>query len=36
VDVESLISATYPLDEGLAAFEQAQEEGMLKVLLEIR
>jgi threonine dehydrogenase-like Zn-dependent dehydrogenase len=36
VDVESLIRATYPLDEGLAAFERAQEEGMLKVLLEMR
>jgi threonine dehydrogenase-like Zn-dependent dehydrogenase len=36
VDVESLISATYPLDEGLAAFERAQEEGTLKVLLEMR
>ena len=35
VDVESLISATYPLDEGLAAFERAQKKGMLKVLLEM-
>jgi alcohol dehydrogenase len=35
VDVESLISATYPLDEGLAAFERAQEKGTLKVLLEM-
>ncbi|NIO68059.1 MAG: zinc-binding dehydrogenase, partial [Anaerolineae bacterium] len=35
VDVESLISATYPLDEGLAAFEQAQEKGTLKVLLDL-
>ena len=33
VDVESLISATYLLDEGLAAFEQAHEKGTLKVLL---
>jgi alcohol dehydrogenase len=33
VDVESLISATYLLDDGLAAFEQAQEKGTLKVLL---
>jgi alcohol dehydrogenase len=33
VDVESLVSATYPLDGGLAAFEQAQKKGMLKVLL---
>jgi len=35
VEVESLISATYPLYEGLAAFEQAQEKGTLKVLLEM-
>jgi threonine dehydrogenase-like Zn-dependent dehydrogenase len=35
VDVESLISATYHLDEGLAAFEQAQEKGTLKVLLDL-
>jgi len=33
VDVESLISATYLLDDGLAAFERAQERGTLKVLL---
>ncbi len=36
VDVESLISATYPLDEGLTAFEQAQKKGTLKVLLKIQ
>jgi threonine dehydrogenase-like Zn-dependent dehydrogenase len=35
VDVESLISAIYPLDEGLAAFEQVQEKGTLKVLLTL-
>ena len=35
VDVESLVSATYPLDGGLAAFEQAQKKGMLKVLLDM-
>jgi len=35
VDVESLISATYPLDDGLAAFKRAQEKGTLKVLLEM-
>ncbi len=34
VDVESLISAVYPLADGLAAFRRAQERGMLKVLLE--
>jgi len=33
VDVESLIAATYPLDEGLAAFEHARAKGTLKVLL---
>ena len=33
VDVESLIHATYPLDDGLAAFERAVEPGVLKVLL---
>ncbi len=35
VDVQPLIHATYPLIEGLAAFEQAQSRGVLKVLLEI-
>ena len=35
VDVESLIHATFPLDEGLAAFEQAQAPGVLKVLLSV-
>jgi alcohol dehydrogenase len=35
VDVESLISATYPLGGGLAAFEEAQKKGALKVLLDI-
>jgi alcohol dehydrogenase len=35
VDVESLVSVTCPLDEGLAAFERAQEKGILKVLLDI-
>ena len=33
VDVESLITATYPLDEALAAFEHARAKGTLKVLL---
>ena len=33
VDVEPLIHATYPLDDGLAAFKQAQMPGVLKVLL---
>ncbi len=33
VDVEPLIQATFPLDDGLAAFEQAAAPGVLKVLL---
>jgi threonine dehydrogenase-like Zn-dependent dehydrogenase len=33
VDVESLIHATFSLDEGLAAFEQAVAPGVLKVFL---
>jgi threonine dehydrogenase-like Zn-dependent dehydrogenase len=33
VDVESLIQARYPLNEGLAAFERAATRGTLKVLL---
>lgn len=35
VDVEPLIHARYPLEEGLSAFERAQQRGVLKVLLEI-
>lgn len=35
VDVESLIYGCYPLLDGLAAFEQAQQRGVLKVLLDI-
>ncbi|MEO8397576.1 MAG: zinc-binding dehydrogenase, partial [Chloroflexota bacterium] len=35
IDVESLIEARYPLDEGLKAIECAAERGTLKVLLEI-
>ncbi|WP_427158952.1 MDR/zinc-dependent alcohol dehydrogenase-like family protein [Aliinostoc sp. HNIBRCY26] len=35
VDVKPLIHATYPLNEGLEAFTQAQRRGVLKVLLEI-
>lgn len=35
VDVQPLIHATYPLIEGLAAFEHAQGRGVLKILLEI-
>ena len=35
VAVESLVSAIYPLDEGLAAFERAQKKETLKVILDI-
>ncbi|HEY9752009.1 MAG TPA: zinc-binding dehydrogenase, partial [Coleofasciculaceae cyanobacterium] len=35
VDVESLICDRYPLLDGLTAFEQAQQRGVLKVLLDI-
>jgi alcohol dehydrogenase len=34
VDVEPLIEATYPLDEGVAAFEHARTRGALKVLVK--
>ena len=33
VDVESMIQARYPLDEGLAAFERAAVKGTLKVIV---
>ncbi|BBD62263.1 zinc-containing alcohol dehydrogenase superfamily protein [Nostoc sp. HK-01] len=35
VDVKPLIHAHYPLTEALAAFEEAQRRGVLKVLLEV-
>lgn len=35
VDVQPLIHARYPITQGLAAFENAQSRGVLKVLLEI-
>jgi len=35
VDVERLIQARYPLNEGLQAFDHAQRRGVLKVLVEI-
>jgi threonine dehydrogenase-like Zn-dependent dehydrogenase len=35
IDVSPLIHARYPLDDALSAFEQAQQKGMLKVLLEM-
>ncbi|HLG73191.1 MAG TPA: alcohol dehydrogenase catalytic domain-containing protein [Chloroflexota bacterium] len=34
VDPRPLISAVYPLEEGLAAFDRAQQPGVLKVLLK--
>jgi len=35
VDVQSLIQAHYPLEDGLAAFDRAQTKGTLKVLLHM-
>jgi threonine dehydrogenase-like Zn-dependent dehydrogenase len=35
LDVRSLISARYPLDDGLAAFQQAEQRGVLKVLVSM-
>ncbi|WP_019507689.1 zinc-binding dehydrogenase [Pleurocapsa sp. PCC 7319] len=35
VDVTSLIETTYPLEQGLDAFEHAQQRGVLKVLLKM-
>ncbi len=35
VDVSSLISARYSLDDGLAAFEHAGQRGVLKVLVRV-
>ncbi len=35
VDVDALIDARYPLEEGIAAFEHAAQKGTLKVILEI-
>ncbi|MGB3534319.1 MAG: alcohol dehydrogenase catalytic domain-containing protein [Microcoleaceae cyanobacterium] len=35
IDVEPLIQARYPLDEGLDAFEVAQKRGTMKVLLQM-
>ena len=35
VDVQPLISAQFSLDEGLAAFEYAQQRGVLKVLVKV-
>jgi threonine dehydrogenase-like Zn-dependent dehydrogenase len=35
LDVNHLIQTRYPLDEAIAAFDRAQERGVLKVLLEI-
>jgi threonine dehydrogenase-like Zn-dependent dehydrogenase len=35
VDVQPLISARYTLDEGLEAFDRAQQRGVLKVLVRV-
>jgi threonine dehydrogenase-like Zn-dependent dehydrogenase len=35
IDVKPLINSTFPLDEGIAAFEKAKTKGVMKVLLEI-
>ena len=35
IDIRPLISATYALDEGLAAFEYAEQKGVLKVLVRV-
>ncbi|MBE3561563.1 MAG: zinc-binding dehydrogenase, partial [Ktedonobacteraceae bacterium] len=35
VDVRPLISASYPLDEGITAFERAAQKGVLKVLIRV-
>src|SRR5713226_8357982 len=35
VDVRPLISAYYPLDEGLIAFKHAEQKGVLKVLMRV-
>jgi len=35
VDVQPLISARYSLDEGLAAFQYAAQNGVLKVLVKV-
>lgn len=35
IDVDALVDARYPLDEGLAAIQQAQQKGTLKVLLDV-
>jgi threonine dehydrogenase-like Zn-dependent dehydrogenase len=35
IDVRPLISATYPLDEAISAFDYAQQPGVLKVLLRV-
>lgn len=35
VDVRPLISARYTLDEGLAAFQHAEQKGVLKVLVQV-
>jgi alcohol dehydrogenase len=34
IDVDSLVEATYPLSEGIAAFERAEVRGTLKILIQ--
>jgi threonine dehydrogenase-like Zn-dependent dehydrogenase len=36
IDVKSMISATYPIDDALEAFKKAREKGVMKVLLEMK
>jgi len=36
VDVKPLISAVYPFDKVLEAFEKAKEKGILKIPLDLR
>ncbi len=36
VDVSYLIEASYPLEQGLAAFDRAQQRGVLKILLKMK
>jgi hypothetical protein len=35
VDVQSLISARYALDDGIEAFRYADQKGVLKVLMQV-
>ena len=35
IDVQSLIHARYPIEQGVQAFEHAQRAGVLKVLMQV-